>query len=64
MARRKVSAQFRSRLSEKLMDLGNLIIIAMTFGQFVSGVEFSLPIFLTGVIISILCYIIAYIVGN
>ncbi|MBI2334661.1 hypothetical protein HYU96_02570 [Candidatus Daviesbacteria bacterium] len=37
MAKRKVSPQFRARLSEKLMELGNLVAAVLILGQFVSG---------------------------
>lgn len=64
MARRKISPQFRARLSEKLMELGNLVIVLLVFGQMVSGKEFSLPVFLVGVFITIFCYTIAYVIGG
>lgn len=64
MAKRKVSAQFRERLSEKLMDLGNLVIAGLLIGQFVSGREFSINVFVTGAIIALLCYLISYIISK
>jgi len=63
VARQRTISEFRSKLSEKLMDLGNLIIAALALGQFVSGKEFSLVVFVTGVILTFLCYIISYIIS-
>ena len=64
MAKRKITPQFRARFSEKLMELGNLIAITMVIGQFVASKEFSIPIISVGAIITILCYIIAYLVSK
>ena len=64
MARRKISVAFRSRLSEKLMDLGNLIAIALVIGQFVSGQEFSLALFIVGLALMFGCYIMSYVVSS
>jgi len=62
--RRLFSAQYKARLSDKFMDLGNLIIGGLVIGQFISGKEFSSDLFLAGILIAILCYIISYQVGN
>lgn len=62
MARKKITPQFRARLSEKLMELGNLVIVLLVFGQFVSNREFSLLILLVGVFTTIFCYTLAYII--
>ncbi len=64
MAKRKVTPQFRSRLSEKLMELGNLIAIALVIGQFVSGKEFSLALFFVGLALMVGCYIMSYVVSS
>lgn len=64
MAKRKVSPQFRARFSEKLMDLGNLVIAGLALGQFISGREFSLILFLLGIILAASCYIISYLVSR
>ncbi len=64
MARWKISIEFRVRLSEKLMDLGNLVAAALVFGQFVSGKEFSPTIGIIGIIVTALCYIVSYFVVN
>jgi len=60
----KVTREFRSHLSEKLMDLGNLVIVAMTIGQFVEKKQFSILVFISGIILTILCYIISYVIIN
>ena len=57
-------AQFRSRLSEKLMELGNLVLVGLTLGQFVASKSFSTEQFVTGIILAIACYITSYIVGS
>ena len=51
MARKKVSKAFRSRLSEKLMDLGNLSLVSLAFGQFLSAGDLSVPLILSGFIL-------------
>ncbi len=63
MAKQKVNPQFRIQLSEKLMDLGNLAIAALIFGQLVGGKEFSIPILILGVSLATACYFISYIVS-
>ena len=60
----KISDAFRARLSEKLMDLGNFIAIGMVIGQFVSGKAFSTEQFLAGIFLTILCYIIGFVISN
>ena len=64
MSKIKISASFRVRLSEKLMDLGNFIAVGMVIGQFISGKAFSTEQFLAGIILTILCYIIGFIISN
>lgn len=54
---------FRNRLSEKLMELGNLILVTLVFGQFLSGKGFSLQAFITGIILTFTCYVISYFVS-
>ena len=58
------SNKFRTQLSEKIMELGNLIAVALIFGQFLSGKSFSLPVFLSGILLTLTCYIIAYIISK
>jgi hypothetical protein len=51
---------FRRTLSDKLMDLGNLIVVGMAVGQFGSNSTFSYGIFTTGIFLTVLCYIVSY----
>lgn len=60
MRKRKVSLTFRKLLSEKLLDLGNLIAGAFVLGQFVNGKDFLLIVFFSGIILTVLCYTISY----
>ena len=62
MARIKVSLKFRQLLAEKLMDLGNLVVTGLVIGQFVSGMEISLPLMFGGFFFGILCYIISFLI--
>ena len=64
MQRHKISASFRKLLSEKIMDLGNLTIGALVLGQFVSGHEFSLSLFIIGFALMMVCYIISFITSS
>lgn len=59
----KFKQNFRNRLSEKFMELGNLILITLVFGQFLSGKGFSLQAFITGMTLSTACYITSYFVS-
>ena len=59
----RFSAKFRSRLSEKLMDLGNLVAAALIIGQFISDREFSVTLFIIGMILAIILYLASYIVS-
>ena len=63
MARIKIKPEFRLQLSEKLIDLGNLVAAALVFGQFISGKAFSVILFISGVIGMIFLYIASYIVN-
>ena len=62
MARIKIKPEFRSKFSEKLMDLGNLVAAALVFGQFISGKEFSMTLFIIGIILMVALYTASYIV--
>ena len=50
MSKVKISNAFRTRLSEKLMDLGNFAAVGLVIGQFVSDKQVSLDILLIGII--------------
>ena len=60
----RIKPEFRSRFSEKLMDLGNLVAAGLVFGQFISGKEFSWIIFLAGMSLATFCYIFSYLVDS
>ena len=45
------------------MDLGNLGLGALAFGQFISDKPFSAPIFSGGVMFCISCYIGSYVIS-
>ncbi|MEK7518194.1 MAG: hypothetical protein AAB583_06655 [Patescibacteria group bacterium] len=63
MARIKIKQEFRLQLSEKLMDLGNLVAAALIIGQFISDREFSVTLFIIGMILAIILYLASYIVS-
>jgi hypothetical protein len=56
----KFTKEFRSHLSEKLMDLGNLVIGGLVLAQFINTQTFSLPLLIAGIAIAALCYIITH----
>ncbi len=58
------SKQFRKQLSEKLMDLGNIVAGAIVVGPIFSKHEFSVITLIIGVIMSSSCYWISYNVSN
>ncbi|OGK22604.1 hypothetical protein A3C98_04230 [Candidatus Roizmanbacteria bacterium RIFCSPHIGHO2_02_FULL_37_15] len=64
MARNKISSKFRDKLSEKLMDLGNLTLATLALGQFVTDKKFSWAVFGWGVIFMLLCYLMSYIISS
>lgn len=58
----KLTTKYRELLAEKLMDLGNLIITGLVIGQFISGIEISVPLMLGGFFSGIFCYIISFLI--
>ena len=64
VARVKIKQEFRSKFSEKLMDLGNLVAAALVFGQFISGNEFLWITFASGMLLATLCYTISYLISS
>ncbi|MEK7165368.1 MAG: hypothetical protein AAB874_00990 [Patescibacteria group bacterium] len=58
----KFSTKFRVQLSDKLMDLGNYSAIGLVFAQLLPGVKFSQSAFLLGVILTLVCYVIGYLI--
>lgn len=59
----KFSKIYRKQLSEKLMDLGNLTLVALVFGQLVSGQAISLLALILGLVVYVLCYTISYLIS-
>jgi len=55
---------FRSQFSEKLMDLGNITITALVLSQFISDKKFSLSMFVFGIILAIISYVISYLISK
>lgn len=60
----KFSHEFRQRLSEKLMDLGNIVAGALVFAPFLSDNNFSSNLFLIGIMVTFIFYIVSYIVSK
>lgn len=60
MSIKKPEKTFSSLFSEKLMDLGNIIIAALVLSQFVSDQKFSFLLFTLGLILAIIFYVISY----
>ncbi|PIU37300.1 hypothetical protein COT02_01580 [Candidatus Roizmanbacteria bacterium CG07_land_8_20_14_0_80_34_15] len=54
---------FRSLFAEKLIELGNIIIAALVLSQFISDKKFSLPVFIFGIILVTITYIISYLIA-
>ena len=50
----------RELLAEKLLDLANLAVAAMMFGQFVSGQPFRIGVGIIGVSLWVLLFCVAY----
>lgn len=64
MAKIKVSAAFRTRLSEKMMELGNFSIVSLVLVQFASNGNLLLNALLAGIAFAVICYIISYIISS
>ena len=60
--KRKTHIKFRNQFSEKMMELGNIVAGSLIFGQFLYNKEFSLLIFTLGLILTIIYYIISYLI--
>lgn len=59
---KKSKKLFRLLFAEKIMDLGNIVATAFVFSQFISEKQFSLQLFTLGFIITIISYVISYLV--
>ena len=46
------------------MEMGNLTAAGLIIGQFVTGKGFSWNVFTIGILLSIFCYIMSYIVSS
>lgn len=44
------------------MELGNLVIAALVLSQFLGDKPFSLPAFISGIAVTLLIYLISYII--
>ena len=55
---------FRSLFAEKLMDLGNITITALVLSQFISDKKFSLSMFVFGIFLAIISYVISYLISK
>lgn len=44
------------------MDLGNFVAVALVFGQFIGEKQFSEILFVNGVVLTLSCYIISYLI--
>lgn len=64
VAVRKKRVAFRLQLSEKLMDLGNLVAGALLLGQFISDKEFSMSLFVVGAFLMGACYGASFLVSR
>jgi hypothetical protein len=62
MTKAKLKTSFKEKFSEKLMDLGNLILFGLALGQFVSEKDFSIPVFLLGFVLAASCYVVSYMI--
>lgn len=60
----KISPAFRTRLSEKLMDLGNYAAVGLVIGQFATGVKVSESLLLLGLSSAVILYIAGYIISS
>ncbi|MBI5789144.1 MAG: hypothetical protein HZA78_09855 [Candidatus Schekmanbacteria bacterium] len=52
----------RNFLSDKLGDLGNFAVGALTFGQFLSQKPFAFGAFAFGIIFWATCYVLGYVI--
>lgn len=59
----RISADFRARLSEKLMDLGNYAAVGLIIGQFATGIRVSEELLLLGISSAMILYIAGYIIS-
>lgn len=63
LMRNVIPLTFRNQLSEKLMELGNLALASLVFGQLLALGIFSIDLLIFGVSFTIVCYIMSYVVA-
>ena len=64
MAKIKNSSDFKTRLSDKLMDLGNYVAVGTVIGQFIAEKPVSQDILVGGIIGTLLLYLAGYFVSH
>lgn len=60
MAKLKITSAFRTRLSEKLMDLGNFVAVGLVISQFAFEKDFSMSSLIIGIIGTVIIYFAGY----
>lgn len=60
MAKLKITSAFRTRLSEKLMDLGNFVAVGLVISQFAFEKDFSMSSLIIGIIGTVVIYFAGY----
>lgn len=61
MKKLRITSAFRIRLSEKLMDLGNYVVVGLVIGQLATH-QFSMDLFVIGIVGAIEFYLAALII--
>lgn len=64
VAKLTISSAFKTRLSDKLMDLGNYTAVGLVIGQFVAGQQISQETLVGGIIGAAILYLAGYIVSS
>ena len=57
-----MSSVYKEKLSDKLMDLGNLVIAGIVLSQFVGNNQINFGIMFVGIVATLFCYVIAYLI--
>ena len=60
MAKKRLTVDQRGRISEKVMEWGNLVFAGFVIGQFVSGESFQFVLAAIGIVGMLLAYAFAY----
>lgn len=64
MSKIKISGDFRARLSDKLMDLGNYTAVGLVIGQLIADKPISQDLLIGGIIGTGVFYLAGYIVST